>query len=293
LSSLATAADVAPRPRANTPAVVIVTSSAVEAFAEAVRGVRQGLGSAVKVAIVDLAPEPMAALETKDVQLMVTVGNNALDRAARLHTAPILATMLLRADLSISSGRPASGAVVLDVPLSDILTRMASVLPGKTRAAVIRNSAANNASPSSLVAQAKTVGMTLLVAECPRPEKLLETFLSLKGQVDFVICPPDGTLFNSTTVRPLILASLENRLPVVGFSESFARTGAVASVYPDYYEVGVQAGEAARRFLEGSSLPANEGPRKVKVAINPRVARLMGIRLAPKKDLDSGIVVIE
>ena len=278
------------------PTVVIVTSSAVEAFGEAVRGIQRGLGPAVKAVILDLAAKPQYPanqLSGKDVRLLISVGNNAFESAAQFGSAPILATMLLRADLAGNRLRPQSGALALDVPLGDILARMESVLPGKTRAALIRNPDANNVPASTLAAQAKAAGMTLKVLDCPRPEKLLQLFLSLRGQVDFVVCPPDGTLYNSTTVRPLILASLENRLPVIGFSESFVRSGAVAAVYPDYFDVGAQAGELARDYLAGTSLPANEKPRKLKVAANPRVARLLGLRIPGRNDSESGIVVIE
>src|ERR1035438_6880014 len=278
------------------PTVVIVTSSAVEAFGEAVRGIQRGLGPAVKAVILDLASNPQDSanqLSGKDVRLLISVGNNAFESAAQFGSAPILATMLLRADLTGTHLRPQSGSLALDVPLGDILARMESVLPGKTRAALIRNPDANNVPASTLAAQAKAAGMTLKVLDCPRPEKLLQLFLSLRGQVDFVVCPPDGTLYNSTTVRPLILASLENRLPVIGFSESFVRSGAVAAVYPDYFDVGAQAGELARNYLAGASLPANEKPRKLRVAANGRVARLLGLRIPGRADSESGIVVIQ
>ena len=289
------ALDKPPQGRGDQPTVVIVTSSAVEAFEEAVRGIQGGLGPAVKTILVDLASkpkEPASILGGKDVRLLISVGNNAFDFAVQLGTAPILATMLLRADLNGRLG-PQSAVIALDVPLGDILTRMASVFPGKTRAAIIRNQDANSVPPATLAAQAKAAGMSLKVLDCPRPEKLLQLFLSLRGQVDFVVCPPDGTLYNSTTVRPLILASLENRLPVIGFSESFVRSGAVAAVYPDYFDVGSQAALAARNYLAGASLPASEKPRKLKVAANPRVARLLGLRIPGKNDSEPGIVVIE
>jgi putative ABC transport system substrate-binding protein len=292
----AVAFDTVPPVHVEQPTVVIATSSAVEAFEEAVRGIQRGLGPSAKTVVVDLASksqETANRLGGKDVRLLITVGTNAFESAARFGTAPILATMLLRADLAGAGLRPPNGAVALDVPLGDVLARMATVFPGKTRAAIIRNPDANGVSQSALAAQAKAAGMTLKVLDCPRPEKLLQLFLSLRGQVDFVVCPPDGTLYNGTTVRPLILASLENRLPVVGFSESFVRTGAVAAVYPDYFEVGSQAGELARKYLAGASLPANESPRKLKVAANPRVARLLGLRIPGRNDSESGIVVIE
>src|SRR5580658_2626679 len=291
----ADAVDKPPQGRGEQPTVVIVTSSAVEAFEEAVRGIQGGLGPAVKIILVDLASkpkEPANILGGKDVRLLISVGNNAFDFAVQLGTAPILATMLLRADVGGRLG-PQSAAIALDVPLGDILTRMGRVFPGKTRAAIIRNPDANSVPQSTLAAQAKAAGMTLKVLDCPRPEKLLQLFLSLRGQVDFVVCPPDGTLYNSTTVRPLVLASLENRLPLIGFSESFVRSGAVAAIYPDYFDVGSQAALLAKTYLAGGNMPLSEKPRKLKVAANPKVARLLGLRITARNDSESGIVVIE
>lgn len=278
------------------PTVVIATSSAVEAFEEAVKGIQQGLGPSAKILVLDVSvrsSETESRLAGKDVRLLITVGNNAYESAAHFGTAPILATMLLRSALAGLGSRAPAGILALDVPVSEILAKMAYVFPGKTRAALIRNPDSHAIPQATLAAQAKAAGMTLKILDCTRPEKLLQAFLSLRGQADFVICPPDGTLYNGTTVRPLILASLENRLPVVGFSESFVRTGAMAAVYPDYFDVGTQAGELAKKFLSNGALAGSEGPRKLKVAANPRVARLLGLRLPSRNSSESGVVVIE
>jgi putative ABC transport system substrate-binding protein len=283
-------------PRSDQPVVVIVTTSAVEAFDEATEGIRHSLGPAPKVAIVDLASNAgdlTSQLGGKEIRLLVSVGNNALEAAARYGTAPILATMVLEADLKLSRLRPPTGAVVLDLALGEVLAGLAKVFPGKTRAGIIRNPEVSSASAAELVSAAKAAGISLRVVDCPRPEMLLQAFRSLQGLVDFVWCPPDGTLYNGTTVKPLILASLESHLPVAGFSASFVRAGAAAGVYPDYLETGAQAGELARKYLSGSSALGIEGPRKIRIAANTRVARLLGLRLTPKGGTESGIVVIE
>jgi ABC-type uncharacterized transport system substrate-binding protein len=134
--------------------------------------------------------------------------------------------------------------------------------------------------------------MTLTLIDCSGPEHLMQSFHALQNRVDFVWVPPDGALYNSSTVKPLIRASIENRLPVVGFSASFVRTGAVAGVYPDYFEVGLQAGEMAKNYLSGANL-MNESPRKIRAAVNPRVARLLGLRPFLEGELPPGIVVIQ
>jgi ABC-type uncharacterized transport system substrate-binding protein len=276
------------------PVVVIVTTSAVDAFGDAIEGVRTGLGSSAKVVVVDLAARPAerSQLGAKEVALLVTIGNQALDTASRLGSAPLVATMIMRSDLSASKTRAPASAVVLDLPISDVLAALAKVFPGKTRVGVIYNPADRSAA-ARLEAEAKPAGVTLKGVECSRAERLLEAFLSLRGLVDYVWCPPDATLFNGTTVKPLILASLENRLPVAGFSASFVRAGAAAGVYPDYREAGLQAGTLARQYLAGGAPGAVEAPRKVRVAANMRVARLLGLRIVQNDAGEQGIVVIE
>ena len=283
-------------PRSDQPVVVVVTTSAVEAFDEATEGIRRGLGPSAKLVIVDLASNPgdlTNQLSGKEVRLLVSVGNNALEAAARYGTAPVLATMVLEADLRVSRSRAPAGGVVLDLALGEVMAGLAKVFPGKTRAGMIRNPEVGSASLTELVSEAKAAGISLRVVDCPRPEKLLQAFRSLQGVVDFVWCPPDGTLYNGTTVKPLILASLESQLPVAGFSASFVRAGAAAGVYPDYSEIGAQAAELARKYVSGNSAMGIEAPHKIRVAANTRVARLLGLRLAQRGGPESGIVVLE
>ena len=285
------------QPHGELPTVVIVTSSSVEVFEEAVGGIERGLGSAARILKLDSASKPenlKNQLAARDVRLVVTVGTNALQAAQELSAAPILATMVLKSDLTAARARPPVAAIALDVPLAEVFARLETVFPRKNRAAIIRHpDAADTLSASQLASQAKAAGITLLVIDCPRPELLLQSLRSLKGQIDFVWCPPDATLYNGTTVKPLIMTSLEMQVPVAGFSASFVRAGAVAGVYPDYVDVGLQTGEMARKFLSGANVPSIESPRKTRLASNPRVARLFGLRVPQKSDAASGLVVIE
>jgi putative ABC transport system substrate-binding protein len=128
----------------------------------------------------------------------------------------------------------------------------------------------------SLLAAVKQQGFTLHAAECSRPEDLVKTFLSLNGKADFVIALP----YNNTTVRPLILASLESRLPIVGFSSSFVHAGAALGIYPDFRDIGSQTADAVQKLIAGRTGMADESPRKLQVAVNQRVLRLLGLHYA-------------
>jgi putative ABC transport system substrate-binding protein len=116
-----------------------------------------------------------------------------------------------------------------------------------------------------LPARARQQGFTLHVAECSRPEDLVKSFLSLKAEADFVLLLADSSLYNNTTVRPLILASLENGLPIIGFSPSFVRAGAAAGIYPDFRDIGMQTADIVQKQITGKTGVADESPHKLQV----------------------------
>lgn len=268
-------------------AVIVVFVSGVDVYLEAVSGLRAGLAKLAPSPIfIDLKSpqaevELTAALGTGQPRVVITVGTEALTTIASRRTdAVIVSTMILRSDrpassLATSPVRRALG-VYLDVPLANLLSELRIVLPSKNRCAVIRNSSRDQPDPS-LPARLKQQGFSLQVAECSGPEDLVKSFLSLKGRADFVVLLPDSSLYNNTTVRPLILASLESRLPIVGFSASFVRAGAALGIYPDFRDVGAQTADVAAKLIAGEAGLGDEGPRKLQVAVNQRVLRLLGL----------------
>jgi putative ABC transport system substrate-binding protein len=125
-----------------------------------------------------------------------------------------------------------------------------------------------------------------------RPAQLLESFQSLKGQVDLVLCFPDASLYNSATVKPFVLASLRYRLPLIGFSESFVRAGAVLGVYPDFQESGTRAAELAQKLLNGQPVPKIDNPRRFRVAVNQNITRLLGLSYSHPSRASEDFLVI-
>jgi putative ABC transport system substrate-binding protein len=272
--------------RVGSPSVVVVASAGVEAHRLAVAGIQAAMGmppSQIRVLdLVEARSEQTsgAALAAPGIRVIIAVGSEALEIVNAGHpTVPVISTMVLRntADKDHSLARVAA-TVSLDGSVEDMATRLKKIFPGKTRLGIIRNPAAGPHSSAQLQARVQSLGYVVKVVDATGPEQRLPALMSLKGQVDLVWCIPDGLLYNSVTIKPLILASLENRLPLVGFSESFARAGAALGVYPDFYDIGLQTGEAARQIIENQPVRVPDGPRKLKLALNQSVLRLFGLR---------------
>lgn len=272
--------------RSASPSVVVVASLGVEAHRSAIEGVEAALGkSSSQIRIVELAEarSSLAAgvrLSTPATRVIIAVGSEALQIVeAERPTVPVICTMILRGTPSPAVSPAAT--ISLDITITSLLARLKVLFPEKTRLGIIRNSALAGLNSVPLPARSQLQGFTVRVVDCIGAEQLLAALDSLKGQVDFVWCLPDGALYNSATIKPLILASLEHRLPLIGFSENFTRAGAAVGIYPDFRDIGMQTGELARQVLDGQPVHAPEGPRRLKVAVNQSVFRLLGLRYAP------------
>jgi ABC-type uncharacterized transport system substrate-binding protein len=260
------------------PAALVAYDSGVEAFGEALDGLKTVFGTA-GLEVIDLRAsgaegELARLLGRREVGVAIAIGTESL-AAVRAQTAgvPVIASMILHPVNPDSL----SGHVDLAVPVGTWLAQMKLLLPERRRVGIIRSRARASQTTAAVEAAARQQGYTAIVVDCDGPADLLQALATLKGRVDLVLCPPDADLYNSVTIKPLILASLEYRLPIVGFSAAFVRAGAVAGIYPDYREIGRQTGELAGHILRGEDAPREEGPRKVNAAINQRVAHLLGV----------------
>jgi putative tryptophan/tyrosine transport system substrate-binding protein len=258
--------------------VLVIGPSTSSAYQEAVSGILERMQSGnVDTVTVDSrgarAPADLAeALRTKP-RLIVAVGSEAIDWLSKERVqAPVLTTMTLRPPYGVVC------AVLLGVPIGGVLSRLRVLFPGKTKVGVLYNPAAETDDRAALRAECARQGFSLEIQECASPAEVVSSFLRLRDRkVDFVICLPDASLYNAATIKPLILASLEYRVPVVGFSASFVRAGAAVGVYADLRALGRQTAEAAMRYLAAQPPPATELPRTIQVAVNQRVIRLIGL----------------
>ena len=276
---------------ASRPAVLVVSEPGVDAYNEALSGVSAVLPAGT-FRLVDAGGkafdrEVAGALEGNESRVIIAVGKRALAEVRARHTGlPVVSTMVLHASEADAGVR----RVALEIPLATQLAAMKSLWPGRARAGIIRSPGHAHVAIETLEAIARKEGFSLAVVDCDGPPHLLKALAAFKGKVDFVLCPPDSDLYNAVTIKPFVLASLEQRLPLVGFSPAFVRAGGSAGIFPDYADLGRQSAEMALRLMRGEERgPVDESPRKVSVAVNQRVTRLLGVEFRP----DSAVEVFK
>ncbi len=275
------------RVSAESPRVVVLTTQDAGPYQEVIAGLRQALtkhvaGAQIEVVAlqgnVQKAHEMVAEMKKHPPALLVTLGSTATQAAVRdAGETPILASMIVTAD-ELHKAQNAT-AVILDFPLDIQFHWMQRLLPGANTIGVLFNPQENQAKVQTATRVAKSMGLTLEGREVDSPRGLPDAIDSVFRSIDVLWGVADQTVMTPQTAEPILLASLRNKIPVVGLSTSWVKAGAIYALDRHYEDIGLQCGEFAGKILSGAkagSIPV-AGPRKVAYSLNLKTASMLNV----------------
>lgn len=270
--------------------VAVLTSAQDGAYAETVGALREGLRSAAPAARLEVRNwEEASAAELAQSHIVVTVGTQAAQVLSQLEVpVPTLHVLLPQAAYEKlprrRAGAPPTSAVFLDHPAERQITLLRLALPDWPRLALL-----SGPNSHELVARlgeiARSQGLQVQTATVEDDRQLYTALQHVLAEPSVLLATPDTVVFNSYTVQNVLLTAYRQRSPVLGFSAAYVRAGALLGLYSTPAQIGGQAAEIVARILRGDRLPAPAHPTGFEVAINPTVARSLGIGLRSGAEL--------
>ena len=138
----------------------------------------------------------------------------------------------------------------------------------------------------------KAAGIELITREIRSSKDVPEILKKMKGEIDAFWMLPDLTVVTPETIEFLLLFSIENRIPVITFSDKYLEMGALLSISIDAVDIGKQAWEITEMVLSGEDvrkIPRVDA-RKAEVTLNQRAAKKLGIII--DKEIIKGVKVV-
>ena len=91
---------------------------------------------------------------------------------------------------------------------------------------------------------------------------------------------PDPDIYNKNTARSILLSTYHSNIPLIGYSQAFAKAGAIASLYSSIDDIASQTVFFANRILSDNK-PQQKGyyPDNFSLEINKAVARSLNINI--------------
>jgi putative tryptophan/tyrosine transport system substrate-binding protein len=171
--------------------------------------------------------------------------------------------------------------VALTVPVREQFAVLKTINRRIKRIGVIHTKDVNDSLMAAAHLAAENAGLEIIASPIHSNLDLQKAMTSLIGRADALWIPPDPSLNSEEVIKYIGSKSLENKLPCIGPSDRYVRSGAIFSYSVDTVETGRVAGEIANKILKGtptSKVPVQE-LEKPKVIINLKAAALLGLTI--------------
>jgi putative ABC transport system substrate-binding protein len=121
-------------------------------------------------------------------------------------------------------------------------------------------------------------GLTLKAKIVNTNAEFMDAFNSVSSGVDCFLFVLDPKIYFGQTVKLVLLQGQKNKVPVIGLSSFFTKSGAMLSIDCDYNDIGLQSGEIASRLFGGEKASDVKFvyPRKYQYSLNTLVAKTIG-----------------
>ena len=224
----------------------------------------------VATAIFDIHPDLIFALGGASTKL-------ALQNTSSI---PIVSTMVLKESL-LQQANNITG-VSLSYPFTTQFQWLKKFFPEKSKVAILYNSEQNEQSIKKAKKFSKQAGLELFTIIVESPKRLPYALEHLKKNIEVVLAIPDKVVMSSKTAKAVLLASFRNRVPLIGLSDNWVKSGALYALSWDYTALGQQSAIQAGKIFKGvpvQQIPS-EYPRKVAYSINAKTASHMNVEIA-------------
>lgn len=224
--------------------------------------------------------------------LIVTVGAKAASRVAPRTQIPMLATLIPQSQYAeLSRQRPrgsATSAIFLNQPIERQIDLLQTALPESKKVGLLQSPEIklDIDEVRSILARR---GMTLIARSSSSSDTLHKDLEFVLGRSDVLLVIPDSGIYNSNTIRNILLQSYRQDVPLVGYSQALVKSGALCAAYSSPEQMATQASAMVSQFFKYGTLPIPQPPQFFSIAINSDVAKSMGISLPSAESLKSKV----
>ncbi len=211
----------------------------------------------------DLISGQISRIKALNPALIVTVGSMATQiMSDKITDRPIIFSAVLNPETSgfvkslARPGKNITGAS-LDIPFDIQFTYFKQVIGGLKKIGVLYTTETANLIPPAK-ALAHTEGLELEAIEVNSEKDIPSALEKLIGDVDGIWSVADAHIFTQRSTKFILLNTLRNGVPFMGFSRNLVESGALFALDFDYKDIGRQSGEIALRVLGGQ--PASNIP---------------------------------
>jgi putative tryptophan/tyrosine transport system substrate-binding protein len=224
-------------------------------------------------------------------ELVIALGVKALEASTKLkYTTPVLGVftpMPSFNSLLVKTKRDLGNfsAIVLDQPFSRQIFLIKNILPEAKKIGVLLGPTSSQFA-DLIKEEGEESGLSVMEENVFREADLIPKLKAALETSDALMAVPDPMIYNRETAQPILLTSYRHQKPIIGYSQSYVRAGALAAVYSSSKQLAKQAAEIALKSQQSPSLlPPPQSPKYFSIMVNYQVARSLNITLKSDEEI--------
>lgn len=251
-------------------------------YRDAVKGFKDAVKANVYEYVIENGDNSTILLSLKGTDLIFTLGSDALTLVKdEIKDKPIVFTFVLNPNTDFKSRSPHITGIDINIPPEEQFNALLQVVPQVKQIGVIYDPSKSQSIIDEAEAAAKKLGVSLVIRKINSKEEAINAISTLEGNVDAIWMAPDTTAITTESINYMLLFAFRNRIPVIGISDKYVKSGVLLALSFDSEDIGRQAGELANRILSGEDVKKFSliKPRIVKLSINLNTAEKIGIKI--------------
>lgn len=267
--------------------VLVLSSRTGGAYDEVIEGIRLEVARSADLRVQYLSG-PWRTLES--ASLIVAVGVDAA--SAALQTAdpgiPILCVLIPRSayDSLVASRRDNRkvSALYLDTPVHRQIELIRLLLPQVRSAGAVLGSVSQR-DKEAIKSIARERGLNFITEQATRDSELYVALRTVLADTEVFVAIPDPVVMNAATAQNVLITAFRTQVPVIGYTASYVKAGALAAVFSTPMQIGHETGLIIKSHLRTASLPPPKYPRFFSVGVNASVMKTLGLPPADEQAL--------
>lgn len=218
--------------------------------------------------------------------LILAVGAQAATLSKEnLPDIPMVYTMVVSPERYQLTKGAATG-ISMGMPVADHLALFKRVLPLMQHLGVIYDTSHPPEWIREVREQARLLQIELIAVEVGHPRAFPLALRGLLPQVEGVWMISETQAMTPELVPFMLLATIQDRIPLMASSPAWVKLGALLSLSPNYEMIGKQSAQVADQILKSPGRFRGEilAPQTQEISINLKTARLIGVEI-PKEVL--------
>ena len=218
---------------------------------------------------------------SSEFDLIVAVGIKSAAIALKTHS-PILCVLVSKAGFeellqSDQQNKRAISAIYMDQPEKRQIDLLVAALPMAKKIGLLFSTQSPNLLELRKAIKQKKL---ILYEHKTNPSDSLHQDLQLVlKKSDALLAIPDPSIYNSSTIRHILLETYRTGIPLIGFSPAYVRAGGLFTVFSKPEQIAKQASMLSKAYIDTGKLAGPQYPNKFDVTVNRQVARSLGIQI--------------